>query len=67
MIQVEYQALPESVCRELRGGRWLGAIEDDVPNFCLRIAGQRVEYCDAHDYLNAWRKSGLWTLYGREG
>lgn len=65
MTEQIYSHLPERICAALRGAHdGFGGVEEDVPNFCLRINGERVERAEALDYIDAWRKSGLWAFRG---
>lgn len=67
MGERRYDKLPESVCRLLRAAHGgLATVDNDIANFCLRIDGQRIEYAAARDYIEAWRKSGLWRLLGTD-
>lgn len=60
-----YAALPERICQALR----CGFIERDEANFRI-IAHPRygepmpLSHDEAREYLEAWRKSGLWSLLG---
>ena len=72
MSDARYHALPESICREIRAMHDGFAItyEVDDANFCIwvttSVARERIEHGDAGAYIDAWRKSGLWRLLGRE-
>lgn len=68
---LRYEALPERICFALRGAHdGFGGVQRDEANYCLNVKTDRgvelVSFDEAHDYIAAWRLSGLWSLHGAE-
>lgn len=68
-MECTYRALPEEVCAALRSAHdGFGGVSIDHANFRLiahTIDGDvAVSHGAAHEYIEAWRRSGLWALRG---
>lgn len=66
-----YQRLSERECRAIRCGVGpFGDAEYDVVTMSVRFRDARgdvsIPAYEVRDYLDAWRRSGLWSLKGRD-
>lgn len=59
-----YKSLPESKCALIRLVQLGEPVEADHANFGHRIRGVFFAQGEIHQYMETWRRTGLWVLYG---